>query len=220
LADPGAQAVPGGGVGCGVAVGVGVAPGLEPDEPPVPDCPPDTGGVPWLLVLGEGVAVAGAGDALGATLFGAVPPLLVCGLDPCEMAGGGAAEAGWPCPMRPEPPKLPIASMPAVAVVAAPDDTTAPTRPKPAKSRLIAGICPIQAPNPIVRHRRPTEMLRKARTIEGSSCVPATRMSSCRDADTLIGRLYGRGAVITSYVSATDTMRAARQISLPFNPFG
>jgi hypothetical protein len=96
------------------------------------------------------------------------------------------------------PPKLPATSTVAAAAVAVPDAAHVPTRPKPANRRLIAGICPIHAPKPMVRQSRPTEMLRNARTITGSSCVPATRISSWRDLAMLIGRLYGRGAVMTS----------------------
>ena len=86
----------------------------------------------------------------------------------------------------------------AVVTLSAPELTHEPRRLSSDQSRLRAGICPNHALKPIVRQRRPTETFRNARTTPGSSCEPATRVSSCRAEAMLIARLYGRGAVMTS----------------------
>jgi hypothetical protein len=70
--------------------------------------------------------------------------------------------------------------------------------PNSCQRRPRLGIWPIHAPIPTVRQRRPIEMLRNARTMAGSSCVPATRVNSRRASATLMVGLYGRGEVITS----------------------
>jgi hypothetical protein len=68
------------------------------------------------------------------------------------------------------------------------------------------------ARGPMTNRWRPTEMSRKARTIAGSNCVPAQRVSSLRAADGDMGLLYDRAAVITSKASATATILAPREI--------
>jgi hypothetical protein len=64
------------------------------------------------------------------------------------------------------------------------------------------------------------ETLRNALTITGSNWLPAQRVNSVRAATGLIAFLYDRTAVITSKESATETMRAASEISSPDNPKG
>lgn len=105
----------------------------------------------------------------------------------------------------------------AVTALSAPVPTQVLRLPNSCQRRPRLGIWPIQAPIPTVRQRRPIEMLRNARTMAGSSWVPATRVSSRRASATLMVALYGRGEVITSYTSATATIRAASEISVPRN---
>jgi hypothetical protein len=202
----------GNGVGLGAAVGVGGD--------------GDAGGVgPGEIVAGAddgGVAPGcsgGVGEAAGCELEGALetdgvgadgeaPPLI-------EPPGVRPGPAGTLAPIlalgakaTPVPPRGPgpgdvagpTAPLTAITVAAAAATKPVPEAAHPQRliSRATVGIWPIHAPNPMVRQRRPTEMLRKARTMAGSSCVPATRTSSSRAAVTLIERLYGRGAVITS----------------------
>ncbi len=54
----------------------------------------------------------------------------------------------------------------------------------------------------------PSEMLRNARTTAGSNCEPAQSASSRRAVAAEPASLYERTDVITSNVSATETMRA------------
>lgn len=84
---------------------------------------------------------------------------------------------------------------PAVVAVATPGAAQLPML---EAKRPSEGICPIQAPIPMTRQSRPTATLRNARTTSGSNCDPAAATSSCPAAETVIGRLYVRGAVITS----------------------
>ncbi len=79
-------------------------------------------------------------------------------------------------------------------------------------TQVSSGSCAIHDPAPTTRQSRPTEMFRNALTTVGSNCAPEHRTSSCRAAMTPIGRRYGRTAVITSYESATATIRPAREI--------
>ena len=60
------------------------------------------------------------------------------------------------------------------------------------------------------------------RDLSDQDChVPVGRyLALIEAAAALTGREYGRGAVITSYASATATMRAPRQISSPLKPNG
>src|SRR5579863_8122448 len=53
-----------------------------------------------------------------------------------------------------------------------------PATPNPDVTCGMSGICEIQALAPTVRHRRPSEMLRKARTTTGSNCAPEHATSS------------------------------------------
>src|SRR5580693_7019398 len=86
----------------------------------------------------------------------------------------------------------------AVTALSAPVPAQVLKLPKACQTRPRFGICPIHAPIPTARQRRPIEMLRNARTMAGSSWVPATRVSSRRASATLMVALYGRGEVITS----------------------
>jgi hypothetical protein len=157
---------PGFGVGVGVTVGGGVG-----------------------AAVGRGV-VAGLG--LGVDTL---PPLLECAVGvvclpgpwdgdgpvrPVDGARNGAISPGpgWWKPLGGVPPNPPTVSTVAVAALSAPLPAHEPRPPKFAQRRPMLGICPIQAPKPTVRQRRPIEMFRNARTIAGSSCVPATRVSS------------------------------------------
>jgi hypothetical protein len=196
-----------GGAGVGVGFGVGDATGL---------------GVGVGAGFGRGVGL-GCGVALGG-LVGAgvdeeVGSVVRLGSDRGTGAAGDAA-CGARCAARSPVavgegsgvPRAPMVRTVAVVALNAPLPARDPRRPSSVHRRLIAGICPTHAPMPMVRQRRPTEMFKNARTTIGSSCVPATRVSSCRAAAMLIARLYGRGAVITSYTSATATIRAASDI--------
>jgi hypothetical protein len=181
-------------VGVGLEMGVGGEVATD-----VAEGPPGTA---------EGVAACPDDpDAFGAGASGLLgPPIVTCtgGRIPNPPLGS----VGLSPPAMP-----PTATMPRAPMVATPVPSQLPM---PDQSPPSVGIWAIHAPMPIVLQRFPEEMLRKARTITGSNCVPATRMSSWRDATTLMGRLYGRGAVMTSYTSATETIRAAREISCPF----
>ena len=73
---------------------------------------------------------------------------------------------------------------------------------------------------PMTQRRRPIETFSRALTMAGSNCVPAQRVNSCRAATGLRAFLYERTAVMTSKASATDTMRAPRDISSPESPNG
>jgi hypothetical protein len=183
----------GGEVGPGVGVGLGVGAGVA------------GGGV----TPGRPVAL---GAAVGATApAGTVVPGVVS-VQPGEpgrpfgMVGAAVGAIAVECDLSIdvpgeglEPPATPdTARTVAVAAVAMPIPPAAPPNPPMLKTRPRMGSWATHAPMPIVRHRRPTDTLRKARTITGSSCVPATRTSSRRAAAMLIDFLYGRGAVITS----------------------
>ena len=88
---------------------------------------------------------------------------------------------------------------PTTVAVATPATAAGPAQaPMLLTKRANTGICPSHAPKPMIRHNLPTDRFRKARTTSGSSCVPAEATRFCRAADTRIGRLYERGAVITS----------------------
>ena len=180
----------GAGVGLGASAGVGVGLGV-------------TGAV------GAGVGLAVGGGTVGRGL--------------CEGADARAGDRpAGPATTTPRPgPATPLtASMVAVAAVVMPMPIPELAHPPNPNMRPRVGIWAIHAPRPMVVQRRPTDTLRKARTMTGSSCVPATRTSSLRAASTLMGSRYGRGAVITSKTSATATMRAAREISGPFSRCG
>jgi hypothetical protein len=74
------------------------------------------------------------------------------------------------------------------------------------------GTSKIHAKGPMTNRWRPTEILRKARTIAGSNCVPAQRVSSLRAAEGDMALLYDRAAVITSKASATATILAPSEM--------
>jgi hypothetical protein len=203
------------GVGWGDGDGVGWGDGVDvgPGEGPLADGGDvevvDGEDEVWPR-RGENVGVAAGvarcvGDPEVVTGVGAEP-------SPDSTTAGGERLSSplLPCPIAGTPVGPATAIAPMAPTVAAPVPAHVP---RPDRNLPKVGTCAIQAPKPIVFQSLPTEMLRKARTIAGSSCVPATRISSCRAAPTLIGRLYGRGAVITSYTSATDTIRAASEMS-------
>ena len=79
-----------------------------------------------------------------------------------------------------------------------PDMIAAPQFHPSRSTQPITGSCAIHEPIPTTRQRRPTEMLRNARTTTGSNCAPEHLTSSWRAAVTPIGFRYGRTAVITS----------------------
>jgi hypothetical protein len=165
----------GDGVGTGVAVGLGVGFGVAVG-----------GGVGRVVDVGEGCRV---GVTVGATVLGAA--VVGCGVsvtvgdspggadgaDAVASGGverdGGAVADDDPCDVSTlvalgegSGAAMPLTkSAPATPAATAPLPASEPSRPSSVKRRLRAGICPIQAPNPMVRHRRPTEMLRNARTI-------------------------------------------------------
>ena len=139
----------------------------------------------------EGAAVTDEPDPLDGELVGASDD--VGALDGCE-AEGWAMD----CCEVSEPVALGagtgLAVLPAAITAAAPTESAPvpahdPILPSSLQRRPSVGICPTHAPKPMVRQRRPTEMLRKARTIAGSSWVPAARVSSARAVAMLIARL-------------------------------
>ena len=70
------------------------------------------------------------------------------------------------------------------------------------------------------RRSRGTDTPTIARTTTGSNWPPAWRTSSSSAAARLTGRRYARAAVITSYASATATIREQRPIASAAKPFG
>ena len=71
--------------------------------------------------------------------------------------------------------------------------------------------CVIHDNGPIATRNLPNDRLRNARTTAGSNCVPAHLASSSRASTAERAALYERTEVITSNVSATDTMRAGQR---------
>jgi len=183
----------GGGVGIGVAVGIGVGVGFGLDVGVAVEVGAD---VEWGCGVGDDVA-PGAADVPGAAEG--------C---PAEVDGGAddmrpGELKGWPG-MSDAPgdggggPNPPTVSTVAVTALSAPVPAQVPKLLKACQRRPRLGIWPIHAPIPTMRQRRPIEMLRNARTMAGSSWVPATRVNSRRASATLMVALYGRGEVITS----------------------
>jgi hypothetical protein len=161
------------GVGLGVVVGRFVGRRVGPGElrtggalPVIVGVP--TPGWPGIAFGREGVAPCDGAEAVAVEL----PP---------ETAADGPG-VGPTTPANARTVAMAADAMPA------PEPAMPPKPPKP-NNRPSVGTWAIQAPYPMVRQRRPTEILRKARTIVGSNCVPAQRTSSCLADDTLICRL-------------------------------
>lgn len=156
------------GVGSGVClslgIGVGFGDGLADD-------------------VGVGRAVTGGRVTAGVARSVGVDDGVVCEIAPCDVRRPVALGDGTGLASPP------TVSTVAVVALSAPLTTQDPRRPSSVQRRLIAGIWPTQAPKPMVRQRRPTEIFRKARTMAGSNCVPATRVSSWRAMAMLIARL-------------------------------
>ena len=73
---------------------------------------------------------------------------------------------------------------------------------------------------PITNRRRPSDRLMNARTTVGSKWEPAHLANSMRASTAERADLYERTDVNTSNTSATATMRAAWEISVPRSPAG
>jgi len=114
------------------------------------------------------------------------------------------------------------ANAPPTVNAAAPIATCVPVaRAWPAKPNLARyGTSATQAIGPIAQRSRPMEIFRNALTMAGSNWPPAPLVSSLRAASDVIAFLYVRFAVITSKASATETIRAPRDISAPDRPNG
>jgi len=150
-------------------------------------------GVGVELGLGVGVgrgvgAEVDPGCVAGAVVGGA--PSTAPGAVIVWPAEGGGEESVRPgelsgCSGNPETPgegmggpNPPTVSTAALTALSAPVPAQVPTPPKADHRRPMSGIWPIHAPMPTVRQRRPIEILRNARTMPGSSWVPATPVSS------------------------------------------
>jgi hypothetical protein len=169
--------------GVGVALLPGAVP-LDPVAPVAPVVPVDPPDDVVCPVVPAGACPAGVPDGFDPLCPGAPP----CVVETTAMLAVGAANGvvlgSSPGTVRP------------MAVV--PDMIAAPQFQPRRSTQPMIGSCAIHEPSPTTRQRRPTEMLRNARTTTGSNCAPEHRTSSSRAADTLTGLRYGRTAVITS----------------------
>lgn len=165
----------------------------------------------------DGEAVGrGAGVARGPVVLGAFGAVAVAVAGAAALADAASAKAG-PAPRTVVGPTAATTTAVAPAVIV----------PACAAARTtVIELCPArgspasQAAGPIATLSRRRGTVSSARTTSGSKCVPAQLTSSRSAASRLIGRLYGRAAVIASKQSATQTTRAPKLMSSPRRPAG
>ena len=208
-------------VGAGAAGGATTAASSATSaSPPLPprSAAPDTVVVVVASPPRTAEAAASAGGAL-ITVTVRCPVSISIGsrnatTDVPESASTWSAGGTTVAPERPTPIDAAAAPTKAVAAVAAP--CVAPAATAVGKS----GSWASHDSGPMATRSRPSDTFRNARTTAGSNWVPEQRASSARASADEIGFWYDRTDVITSYASATDTMRPATEMSSPASPRG